>query len=271
MHDEELRAELLVMPKPKVDDVAVSVAEQAKYILLVAAGFLALAGIFHGLSIYGSRARFWQFWAMGMCVFAATPALWGAIWALWAFVQNRKLRRMVKGEYYVRWLIDRERLLREFETVRQLHQKMPKCFAWLVGGFGLFFAAGIYADGDRFFESLALHFAVPLGVGAAGGYIVGWFVRAMSYVTERIARTRTPQVIVGPAGIYLPGRFCPARTVGQRFVGAALSNEKPDVLLVNFAVTQRHGGERREELPVPFPVDERAQAEMVCELINERV
>ena len=266
--DDELQATLVAMPKPAVQDVVTGIGTQAKWILLVTAILLALAVAFYGLWT-STGDTFWQGCMIAMLIVSPNVGIIGGAFALWARVQNRKLRQMASGEYFVHWRIGDERWEQECER----NQKRSR---WLIplisGGFAfvaLVFAALVFWDaGDVFFGSPLLHFIGVGGLGAATGFVIGLFCRAMTRITERLMRTRTPQVIIGPAGVYVTGQFWPRSTFNQRLESVELASDARETLVFQFVVGSQHG-DQNMFVRVPFPADQVAAAAIIPSLMMD--
>lgn len=267
-NERALRAKLLEMPKPPVDDVVLSIVTQWKYVSLVVVLLAGLAGLFSLVATY-SHSDGWYHWAMVLLAVDATPAVIAVGMGAWALTQGRKLRRMTAGEYYVHWKIGPQLWQRTCEHYRSKARWLAP--ALVAGGAiaGLAFAMAAFDDNNVFFGSAGGHFFGILGIGTAIGGGIGLYVRFLADITARLMRTRTPQVVIGPAGLYFTGQFWPTKTYGQELRMVRISEEMPGFLRFFFLIENKYG-KSHGDAAVPFPPDEAPVAEVVCQLMTER-
>lgn len=264
----DLRKQLLEFPKAPIETVPTGIQAQTKYLWLMT---LILAGVgvaAYLLSIWSKPNRIAMYVAIGILVVIPGPAIITLTFQLWTWTQLKKLRDMASGKYYVRWPIAQvpwERMMQERDKA---NDQIPRIISSLLGVVILLLVTAIRFDnGHVFFGSELLHFTVPTAVAAAIGYLIGKLCLIFANMTDHIMRTREPQVLIGPEGIYMTGIFWPLNTFGQKLVTAKI-DAGVTLLRCSFRISTKHGS-RTEMLKIPYPPERTDESQLVAQLLNE--
>lgn len=249
-------------PKPPVDGVATSVGAQAMGILLWGLVLPALAGAFYAVSKLATLHKGWEIAAIVMLAIWPTPLLIGGLMWLSTRMQEKKLRELAGGMYWVWWQYQPDQW-------RDHCARSEKNLRWIGPGFAaggaavaLVFAGMVHGDEGRlFFDSVLGHYGVCGLVGSAGGGVVGLICRRLAGITQRLRRTKPAQALIGPEGVYITGQFSPMSAFGHQFRRAIFPNDPPRTLRFVFAVKTKHGWTENEVLvPIPPGQDDAANA-----------
>ena len=268
LNRDPLRAELTRFPKAPVDDVVTSVGAQSKAIVAAGVAMLLTAAALYGASLIAAKPKGWEIAAAVISAISLTPLLAGLLTGLWAWTQQKKLRELAGGMYWVHWQYGPQQW-------DEHCQRSEKNLRWLVSAFAgggavlaLLFAGMVHADdGQLFFGSIASHYGLCLAAGAAGGAAVGAFCRHMAGITQRLRRTKAAQALIGPAGVYVTGLFSPMKTFGYDFKQARLPSEEPGVMTFVFRVKTKHGWQD-SPLSVPVPPGQEAVAKILLQILG---
>lgn len=265
-HD-RIRDELLSMPKAPVDDIVTTIGAQARIICLTGLVFGLLGGLCYWISEITHPGNFWLGCALACSVLVLPLLLVGLICLLWDFIQSRKLKRLSQGEYYVHWRIDGDR----WEKVLEQAGRAKLTIFWIGAGcvfcMGILFSLVLIPNGEYVFGSPFSHFAFFLTISTTAALIVGGFCHWLANMTEHLMRTRTPQVIMGPEGVYLTGRFGPFKTFDQKLTGATVSGQEAQTLELTIQVQTQYGLVSHDH-PIPYPKGEDASARELVKLLN---
>ena len=179
---------------------------------------------------------------------------------------RQDLERLAAGEHRLHWRFDQS----AWAAFRAGRARRRSLALWLLPGglavSGLVVAFLAHSDGERFWGSAALTFAVPIAAGAALGGVISLAARWFAGTSERLMARYPGELLVGDRGFYLTGEYWPWSSFGQRLVAAALSENRPPEITFTFRVlVGEQSTHRTVTLPVP-PGEEQAAAELVRDL-----
>lgn len=265
---DELLVKLQAMPKAPVDDLVVATSVQARRAFLASLIFPLLAAIFFVLSLNPLQERLWRHWMFVMLAIYPTPGLISLLVWLWSWYGATPLKKLGAGWYYVCWQIQADQWQRECERIGGQNRKLGPIIFGVIVFAGMCVAGLAWEDNNRLFAGFAAHFAGITAISALIGLVLGGFLQWLGSLTGRLMRTHTPQVLIGPDGFYITGRYWPFAAPGQWLAAVQFLESEADCLEFTFQIATQHGP-RDQQVVVPYPPDKKAEASAVQDLLKQ--